>query len=232
MIRERLVRDQPTVTEYQNDLAENYNYFGFILNATGHPADALKSCLRALEISERLAHDHPSVHSHQSGLGISLNNIATLEMRPGQWPEAREHLERAIAYQRAALAMMPRHPVDQQALRAHQLNLMKVYHTLNKTADATRMMRELEELARGKPTELYDVACAVAASAPLARGEQRQALETEAVQTLRVAVAAGWIDARHTARDPDLAPLHDRDDFRRLLAALFDRGFPANPFAP
>jgi hypothetical protein len=33
-------------------------------------------------------------------------------------------------------------------------------------------------------------------------------------------------------RDPGLAPLRDRDDFRRLLAELFDRGFPADPFAP
>ena len=65
----------------------------------------------------------------------------------------------------------------------------------------------------------------------LADGEQKQALAAEAVQTLRDAVAAGWQDAQHTSRDPDLAPLRDRDDFRRLLAELFDRGFPADPFA-
>ena len=28
------------------------------------------------------------------------------------------------------------------------------------------------------------------------------------------------------------APLGNRGDFRRLLAELFDRGFPADPFAP
>jgi hypothetical protein len=27
------------------------------------------------------------------------------------------------------------------------------------------------------------------------------------------------------------APLHDREDFRRALAELFDRTFSANPFA-
>ncbi len=50
------------------------------------------------------------------------------------------------------------------------------------------------------------------------------------MNTLRAAIAAGWNDAGHTSRDPDLAPLHDRDDFRRLLAQLFDRGFPADSF--
>jgi hypothetical protein len=34
-----------------------------------------------------------------------------------------------------------------------------------------------------------------------------------------------------TARDPDLAPLRGRDDFRRLAAEQLDRGFPARPFA-
>jgi len=53
----------------------------------------------------------------------------------------------------------------------------------------------------------------------------------EAMAALRTAVAAGWSNAPHTARDADLAPLRDRADFRQLLAELFGRGFPADPFA-
>jgi hypothetical protein len=49
---------------------------------------------------------------------------------------------------------------------------------------------------------------------------------------LRTAVAAGWSNAPHTARDPDLTPLRKRPDYQALLAALFDRDFPADPFAP
>ena len=48
---------------------------------------------------------------------------------------------------------------------------------------------------------------------------------------LRQAIAAGWSNARHTDSDPDLNPLRLREDFRRLLALLFDQGFPADPFA-
>jgi len=33
------------------------------------------------------------------------------------------------------------------------------------------------------------------------------------------------------ARDPHLAPLRDHGDFRRLVAGLFDRVFPSDPFA-
>jgi hypothetical protein len=48
--------------------------------------------------------------------------------------------------------------------------------------------------------------------------------------TLQAAVVAGWSDASHTAHDHDLAPLRERPDYRALLAGLFDRAFPADPF--
>jgi hypothetical protein len=51
------------------------------------------------------------------------------------------------------------------------------------------------------------------------------------MRALRAAVAAGWSDPSHIARDPDLTPLHARDDFGWLVAEPFDRLFPANPFA-
>ena len=67
---------------------------------------------------------------------------------------------------------------------------------------------------------------------PIARdGAVRGHWADEAMAALRAAVAAGWSKAVHTARDPDLAPLHQRPDFRALLAELFDRGFPVDPFA-
>ena len=51
---------------------------------------------------------------------------------------------------------------------------------------------------------------------------------------LAKAVAAGYHTPQnlaHMTRDPDLDALRGRADFRRLLAELFDRGFPADPFA-
>ncbi len=231
-IREGLVRDNPSVTQLQSDLAENHLYLAFLVNSMGHPAEAVTSCRRALEISERLAHDHPSVHAYQRILGITLYDFAAFEIDQGRWQDAREHLERAIACQRAALAAMPRHPDHQRALRADLLALTKVYHSLNQTADAMRTTQELVALAQKNPSDLYDVACALAQSAALSPGEPRQALTVEAVQTLKQAIAAGWNDAGRTSRDPELALLRKRDDFRRLLAELFDRGFPVEPFVP
>ena len=45
------------------------------------------------------------------------------------------------------------------------------------------------------------------------------------------AAATGFADSVPISQDPDLAALHARDDVQRLVAELFDRIFPADPFA-
>jgi hypothetical protein len=40
------------------------------------------------------------------------------------------------------------------------------------------------------------------------------------MELLQKAVKAGWKDPKHTAGDTDLAPLGDREDFKKLLADL------------
>ena len=40
------------------------------------------------------------------------------------------------------------------------------------------------------------------------------------MELLDKAVKEGWNDAKHTAKDTDLDPLRDRDDFKKLLADL------------
>ncbi len=109
---------------------------------------------------------------------------------------------------------------------------MSVEETLGDAEAAARAARELAEVAGGGPGDSYNVAGALARSIPIAPAAERAKLANAAVEALRTAVAAGWNNATHTARNPDLIPLHGRDDYNRLLAEMFDRTFPANPFAP
>jgi hypothetical protein len=108
---------------------------------------------------------------------------------------------------------------------------IRVYSALDQPSEAIGAARERASIARGDPTALYNVACSLSSSVPLARGPSRRSLADEAVRTLRRAIAAGWDDAALTSRDPDLDPLRARDDFRESLRDLFDRGFPDEPFA-
>ena len=228
-----LARDHPSVGVYLSDLAIIHNNIGNLRSDAGRQAEALESHRRALAIRERLVRDHPSLHYYQSNLGCTLYNLAAGEMDQGRWRQAQELLDRAIECQRAALAVMPDHPFYQQVFKLHLINLVKVHRALNHPAEALRATRELAALPRGNSSDFYNVACALALTVPLVRGEEQQeALAAEAVQTLKDAMAAGWNNAAKTSSDPDLISLRDRDDFRRLLADLFDRGFPVDPFAP
>jgi tetratricopeptide (TPR) repeat protein len=197
----------------------------------GQLSEALESHRRALVIRELMARDHPSNHYYQSNLGVTLHNIAAIEIDQGRWQEARRRLDWAIDRQRAALAVLPHHPSYQQAFKLHLFNLTKVHRALHDPELALRATRELAALPRENPSDPYNLACALALTVPLVRGQEQQSLAVEAVQQLKDAICAGWNDACKTNSDPDLAPVRDREDFRRLLAELFDRGFPADPFA-
>jgi tetratricopeptide (TPR) repeat protein len=231
-IRERLTRDNPAVTQFLRDLAGDHTNLGNVLGDLGTWSEALTEHGRAIEIIEPLAREYPSVPAYQSSLGASLNNMARIEMRQRHWQEAKQRLEQALKYQHAALASTPHHPRYRQFLRNHLQNLTIVYRALDQPAEAARAAREWGALMQGNPNELYDVACALALCVPLTQGQQKESLAALAVQALREAIVAGWRNARHTSVDPDLNPLRDYDDFRRLLAELFDREFPVDPFAP
>jgi hypothetical protein len=85
---------------------------------------------------------------------------------------------------------------------------------------------------KGLASSLYNKACYLALFIPRADGTSEAArYADEAMASLTKAVAAGWNNPALAATDSDLAPLHGRDDFRRLVAGLFDRVFPADPFA-
>ena len=125
---------------------------------------------------------------------------------------------------------MPNNPRFLNSLRRALGKQIRVYSALDQAPEAIRAAHESASISRGKPQELYAVACVLSLSVRLAREGTRRILADDAVRTLRQAIAAGWDDAALSYRDPDLDPLRSRDDFRRLLAELLDRGFPADPF--
>ena len=67
-IYERLVREHPSVTDFQVDLADNNTLIGHLQGITGRPDEALASCERAREILERLVREKPSVAKIESPL--------------------------------------------------------------------------------------------------------------------------------------------------------------------
>jgi hypothetical protein len=154
-----------------------------------------------------------------------------MDMREERWGQALNLLVEAIRYQRAALKGNPQNASYRQNLRDHLSNLATTNLALRNTAEAARAAREIASLGPGYAGP-YNGACYLARCVPLADDpSDASRYADEAFAMLKRAVAAGWAGAAHTATDPDLAPLRERDDFRQLLGELFDRIFPADPFA-
>ena len=109
-IFERVARKNPSVTEFQSDLAKGHNGVGNMQSVTGRLVGALASCEQARAINERLAREHPESPDFANSLGGTLNNIAIRDLAERQFDEARAKLTRAIEWQRKARAANPNHP--------------------------------------------------------------------------------------------------------------------------
>ena len=112
-----------------------------------------------------------------------------------------------------------------------------------KDVSGCRQTAELsEKLGRHDGPGLYCAARCRAVTAGLLRaagrtpdaGQQADAEADIAMSWLAKAVAAGYPSRQNLVRmtrDVDLDALRNRADFRSLMAELFDRGFPKDPFA-
>ena len=229
---QRLHDETPADLVFQTYLARSRHGLAGLLRSTGRRPEAMESYRQALALRQRLAHDEPSDAERQSKLAETLNDTALCEMSEQRWTEAQHLLERAIEHERQAMSLVPGGSTYGQLLSNHLATLASVYRALAQPNHAVRAARELAELQRGDPNGLIRAARELSLTVPLMTAEAKPSLAAEAVSTLRQAMDAGWRDAVSTSRDPALTPLRARDDFRALLAELFDRVFPDDALAP
>jgi len=228
----KLVAAQPNVPEYRHGLAGSFSNLSIVQREMGEPKRAEESSRQAVEVQMKLVDAHPDVPGYLSWLGAALDSLGQALEAQDRLVEAERAFHRAIERQRIAFEKTPQVMQYRRFLSNHYGHLARTLRAQARADEAAEVARRQRALWQNNAGEFYNVACELAFCVPIARGEARKrALADEAVTTLRAAVAAGWNDAALTSRDPDLASLHDRDDFRRLLAEMFDRGFPADPFA-
>ncbi len=230
---DRLASDHPDVPDYQTGLARAYNNLGTAQYPAKDYPGAADSYRKAAAIQAKLVSAHPSTVEFPHALGLSLHNLAEVSRELGRPEEALRFSREAIAMQRKALDLAPQTARVRQALDGDYLALAAVLRTTGRVDEALATAQERRSVAADAKVGLYNFACDLALCAAIARdAAQRQAMATAAVDALRSAIAAGFHDAAHASRDPDLATLRDRDDVRQLLADLWDRTFPADPFVP
>jgi hypothetical protein len=91
-----------------------------------------------------------------------------------------------------------------------------------KAGMVTEAVAEVAELTKDSiwtADEWYDFARIYSIASTKLPGKQQEHAD-RAMGLLRKAIKAGFNDMEHLKSDPDLGPLHEREDFKKLVAEL------------
>ena len=144
---------------------------------------------------------------------------------------AKAHLEEAEPHYQAALQANSRNPLYQQFFRNSMRLLIEANAGLQDQAAALQAARKLRDLGWAPAGDAHYAAHALALCIPVVEKDQQldatkrqaamQFYGDEAMKMLRDAVGKGWQNAAlFLTKDPALAPLRQRDDFKKLLAEV------------
>jgi serine/threonine-protein kinase len=229
----QLVAAYPDVPDYQHGLGGGNNNLASVLCQTGELAAAADAARHAIDIYTRLVAARANHPEYLNMLSAAWNTLGATLAKQGRHAGAAEAYSTAIKHQRPLVERLPRVSQFRLYLSQHYEGLAETLCVLGRLDESAQATRERAKLWPNDPEQLFACVRALARCVPLARDEgQKNALAREAVETLREATSLDWNDTSRVSHDPDLAPLKDRDDFRRLVDEVGDRSFPKDPFAP
>jgi tetratricopeptide (TPR) repeat protein len=233
-IDKQLAADFPSRPEFRQQLALIHNSRGALLSRTGRPREAEQDLGQALRIFQQLAADFPSRPDLHSGLAGTCVNLAILNRHQGNWAAAKRLLLEGRPHHLAALKANRWDPQYRQFYCNHLNVLTTVHAGLLDQEDAVRTAETCRDLGWDAPADAYTAARGLSLSVPIVARhdklndrQRKQAVQfygDAAMKLLRDAVSKGFKDAPHMKKDPDLAPLREREDFQKLVAELERNG--------
>ncbi len=217
-ILEKLVADFPNVFTYGVDLGGHYRNYGVLVNKTGMQAESIKWFDKAINILSKIHELNPHAVKARQFLWNSHVSRARAYTSLGKNIEAVKDWDRVVE-----LGSKDEQPQLRAARASAKLKAGQVHEAVAEVA-------ELRKLSNWDADQLYDFACIY--SLALGKLADKQAeYANAAVALLTQAVKAGYKDAVHMKQDTDLAPLRERDDFKKLLADL-EKVAPLQPKEP
>lgn len=231
--RQQLLRDHPELASIQSALAMSHDNLGVVLHEARQPTEALDCYQSAKKLQEALRLAHPENLEFQFQLGVTWRLMGGIFAELGRPDEALRALEHAIEQMQPAFDQAPLEHLRQQLSDAH-VSLAAAQANAGRTSDAVRslqrsiaMRKEMAALGAG---DFYNQACCFSLLSRLSVAgrtevdDQTRAMVEEyavqAVDLLRQAINHGFRQADAIRKDPDLEPLHQREDFEKLLAEL------------
>jgi len=185
---------------------------------------------KSREIGEQLVKDFPESAPFHADLGTTLINLGNAYSLAGHTDDALPMLRRAVEQKRLAFEASRQTAEYRRGLNIAYGALAEVERIQGTPAASAAALLERRKLWPNDPQELYIIAREQADTAARvghdkkaltpAEQSERSVYLDQAMETLGLAVKAGFADADRLAREPDLAPLRSREDFEKLLPGL------------
>jgi serine/threonine protein kinase/tetratricopeptide (TPR) repeat protein len=216
---ENLVRDHPTVLPYQHELGLSYYYFANMLCDTGTPAEGMEWYGKAIGTLTAAYERDRLVVLTQSALHKCHADRARAFARQGKFADALPDWDRALSLCPPEMRNIYRFERVDSWLRSGQV------------AAAIAEVDELATIESANPAHWFNFARLYAIASARIEGRKDE-YAGRAVELLSKAVALGYKDSSRLAKEADLRPLRDRDDFKQLLAGLEKKLPSKHPSAP
>jgi eukaryotic-like serine/threonine-protein kinase len=206
-VHQKLAAAFPAVPDYQINLGASYCNFGILVRDAGQAADSLHWFDLAIRTLAPVYERDRRAVTVKAFLRNSHVNRARAYDRLKKHAEAVKDWDRTVELTESS---------EQPTYRAGRAysRLLAGY-----MAEAVAEVEELTKAPNWSSDQWYDFACVYAlASSKIA--EKKQQYADRAMELLRQAVQADYKNAAHMAKDSDLAPLRQREDFKKLLTEL------------
>jgi tetratricopeptide (TPR) repeat protein len=184
-----------------------------------HPVEAEAALARALEDQSALLREYPGVSEYQRNAGRTHYLLARLLVGPKP-TEALRHAEEARALLKQVLQAYPDSESDRRLLIDDQLVLTLALIAAGRLSDAVAAAEQLPAIWPSDRECVLHAASLLLRCAKAGDGKMHEDCCDRAVAVLREAVRTGAIRSRSSLDLPVLAPLHERDDFKKLRESL------------
>jgi eukaryotic-like serine/threonine-protein kinase len=228
--KKQLATDFPNRPEFRQDLAKSHNFRGMLLKDTGRPKEAEQDYQQALSIVKQLAIDFPDQSEVRDELAHTYLKIAAFYQGQGNWSAAKRLLLEGRPHHLAALKANPRNRNYIRDYGAHLMLLTQVHAALLEPEGAVRTAEVFRDIGWDPPQDAFLAACWVSQCIPIVakhdklddkqRQEAVQLYSDATMKLLHAAVSKGFSDLQQLDKDKGFDPLHQRDDFRKLVAEL------------
>jgi serine/threonine-protein kinase len=226
---DELLQRRPDEPDHVNQLAKAYFNIGGIYAGKKNRTEELSAYEKSRELRERLVRDHSEVIEFHADLGKTLVNLGYTYAFLNRIDDSLPTLRRAVGQYDLALKSCPHNATYRRGLNNSYGALAEVERVKGRPSAAATALRSRRDLWPGQAQELFLVArdqsailISIDQRTDLSKTERdKRPLRVEqALETLGLAVAAGFKDTGRMQNDPLLAPLRELAEFKKLMDNL------------